>query len=39
VREIGVALLTRYLVPFEAAAVLLFIVMVGAAHLARQEKK
>jgi NADH:ubiquinone oxidoreductase subunit 6 (subunit J) len=39
VRDIGVALLTRYLVPFEAAAVLLFIVMVGAAHLARQEKK
>ena len=33
----GEALLTRYLVPFEVAGVLLMIVMVGAAHLARQE--
>lgn len=39
VEEIGKSLLTRYLVPFEAAGVLLMIVMVGAAHLARQEKK
>jgi len=36
--QIGERLLTYYLVPFEAAGVLLFIVMVGAAHLARQEK-
>ncbi len=36
--KIGERLLTYYLVPFEAAGVLLFIVMVGAAHLARQEK-
>ncbi|MFQ5591673.1 MAG: NADH-quinone oxidoreductase subunit J [Phycisphaerae bacterium] len=36
--EIGTRLLTTYLVPFEAAGVLLMIVMVGAAHLARQEK-
>ncbi len=35
---IGRALLTTYLVPFEVAGVLLMIVMVGAAHLARQEK-
>jgi NADH:ubiquinone oxidoreductase subunit 6 (subunit J) len=33
----GRELLTRYLVPFEVAGVLLMIVMVGAAHLARQE--
>jgi NADH-quinone oxidoreductase subunit J len=36
--DIGRRLLTAYLVPFEVAGVLLFIVMVGAAHLARQEK-
>ena len=35
---IGRTLLTTYLVPFEVAGVLLMIVMVGAAHLARQEK-
>lgn len=34
----GRRLLTTYLVPFEVAGVLLFIVMVGAAHLARPEK-
>ena len=39
VADIGVQLLTTYLVPFEAAGVLLLIVMVGAAHLARQEKR
>ncbi len=39
VEEIGRVLLSKYVVPFEAAGVLLFIVMVGAAHLARQEKK
>ncbi len=38
VADIGRRLLTTYLVPFEAAGVLLMIVMVGAAHLARQEK-
>jgi NADH:ubiquinone oxidoreductase subunit 6 (subunit J) len=35
---IGETLLTTYLVPFEVAGVLLMIVMVGAAHLARQEE-
>lgn len=35
---IGRTLLTTYLVPFEVAGVLLMIVLVGAAHLARQEK-
>ncbi len=38
VASIGERLLTTYLVPFEAVGVLLMIVMVGAAHLARQEK-
>lgn len=37
VAAIGERMLTTYLVPFEAAGVLLMIVMVGAAHLARQE--
>ena len=37
IAEIGRTLLTTYLVPFEVAGVLLMIVMVGAAHLARQE--
>jgi len=35
---LGHSLMTTYLVPFELAGVLLMIVMVGAAHLARQEK-
>jgi len=39
VKTFGEALLTRYLVPFEIAGVVLMIVMVGAAHLARQEAK
>ncbi len=38
VAELGRKLLTTYLVPFEVAGVLLMIVMVGAAHLARQGK-
>ncbi len=38
VADLGRQLLTTYLVPFEVAGVLLMIVMVGAAHLARQEK-
>ena len=37
--QLGKTLLTTYLVPFEVAGVLLMVVMVGAAHLARQEKK
>lgn len=36
--DLGRQLLTTYLVPFEVAGVLLFIVMVGAAHLARQDR-
>ncbi len=38
VRDIGHALLTDYLVPFEVASVLLLVVMIGAAYLARGEK-
>lgn len=38
VASFGERLLTTYLVPFEVAGVLLMIVMVGAAHLARQEE-
>jgi len=37
VADLGKQLLTVYVVPFEVAGVLLMIVMVGAAHLARQE--
>ncbi|MEK6643642.1 MAG: NADH-quinone oxidoreductase subunit J [Planctomycetota bacterium] len=38
VKDIGKMLLTDYLVPFEAASVLLLVVMIGAAYLARPEK-
>lgn len=38
VAEFGHALLTDYLLPFEAASVLLLAVMIGAAFLARPEK-
>jgi NADH:ubiquinone oxidoreductase subunit 6 (subunit J) len=38
VAVLGRELLTTYLVPFEVASVLLLAVMIGAAHLARQEK-
>ncbi|MCK4659687.1 MAG: NADH-quinone oxidoreductase subunit J [Phycisphaerae bacterium] len=37
VAEIGRGLLTTYLVPFEVVSVLLLVVMIGAAYLARQE--
>ncbi len=39
VADLGRSLMTTYVVPFEVAGVLLMIVMVGAAHLARQEKQ
>lgn len=35
--SLGKELLTTYLVPFEVASVLLLVVMIGAAYLARQE--
>lgn len=39
VATLGQELLTTYLVPFEAASVLLLVVMIGAAYLARQEQE
>lgn len=38
-RDVGNALLTDYLVPFEVTSVLLLAVMLGAAYLARPERK
>ncbi len=39
VHLVGRALLSQYLVPFEVAAVLLLVVMVGAAYMARRRAK
>lgn len=39
VRSIGHALLTEWLVPFEVVSVLLLAVMIGAAYLARPERR
>lgn len=39
VKQIGTELLTSYLVPFEVASVLLLAVLIGAAYLARAEKR
>ena len=38
IAAIGRALMSQYVVPFEMAGVVLMIVMVGAAHMARQQK-
>jgi NADH-quinone oxidoreductase subunit J len=35
--NIGINLMTRYLLPFEAISILLLMVLIGAAHLARKE--
>jgi NADH-quinone oxidoreductase subunit J len=35
--NIGINLMTRYLLPFEAVSVLLMVALVGAAHLSRKE--
>ncbi|TSD67559.1 NADH-quinone oxidoreductase subunit J [Inquilinus sp. KBS0705] len=37
INNIGINLMTRYLLPFEAISVLLMIALVGAAHLSRKE--
>ncbi|RYE18633.1 MAG: NADH-quinone oxidoreductase subunit J [Sphingobacteriales bacterium] len=37
--NIGVNLMTRYLLPFEAISILLMIALVGAAHLSRKEQQ
>ena len=39
VKEVGVGLLSRYMVPFEVAAVLLLVVMIGAAYMARRREE
>lgn len=39
VAQIGQALLTSFLAPFEVASVLLLLVMIGAAYLARAERR
>ena len=36
--NIGINLMTRYLLPFEAVSVLLMIALIGAAHLSRKER-
>jgi len=36
IRDIGEALISSYMVPFEVAAVLLLVVMIGAAYMARR---
>ncbi|RFZ85655.1 NADH-quinone oxidoreductase subunit J [Mucilaginibacter terrenus] len=39
INNIGINLMTRYLLPFEAISILLMIALVGAAHLSRKEDK
>ncbi len=39
VNNIGINLMTKYLLPFEAMSVLLMMALAGAAHLSRKEKK
>jgi NADH:ubiquinone oxidoreductase subunit 6 (subunit J) len=37
INNIGINLMTSYLLPFEAISILLMIALVGAAHLSRKE--
>jgi NADH:ubiquinone oxidoreductase subunit 6 (subunit J) len=39
VNNIGISLMTNYLLPFEAISILLMMALVGAAHLSRRERK
>ena len=39
IHQIGINTMTRYLLPFEVVSVFLMMALVGAAHLARKEKK
>ena len=39
VNNIGINLMTKYLLPFEAISILLMMALVGAAHLSRKERK
>lgn len=36
--NIGINLMTRYLLPFEVVSILLMMTLIGAAHLARKEE-
>ncbi|WP_255563524.1 NADH-quinone oxidoreductase subunit J family protein [Mucilaginibacter rivuli] len=38
VPNIGISLMTRYLLPFEAVSIFLMMALIGAAHLARKEE-
>lgn len=38
VNQIGIQIMTRYLLPFEVVSVLLLMALIGAAHIARKEK-
>lgn len=38
VNQIGVQIMTRYLLPFEVVSVLLLMALIGAAHIARKDK-
>ncbi len=39
IHYLGINLMTRYLVPFEVVSLLLMLALIGAAHLARKERK
>lgn len=39
IQQIGIQTMTRYLLPFEVVSVFLMMALIGAAHLARREKK
>lgn len=39
IHQIGINTMTRYLLPFEVVSVFLLMALIGAAHLARREKK
>ena len=39
ITQVGTSLLTDYLVPFEVVSVVLLVAMIGAAYLARPEKR
>lgn len=39
ITNIGINLMTRYLLPFEVISILLLMALIGASHLARKEKK
>ncbi len=39
IHHIGIQLMTRYLLPFEVISVLLLMVLIGAAHIARKERQ